>query len=318
MVTIQTVCPLAPETEFKHLQCHEHIYLMKGKSYEVSPVLCIDDYEKSLEELCDYKEAGGDLIVDAQPLGCGRDAEMLKSLSKHSQVAIVASTGFHKLIFYPETHWIRTISVDDFADLMTKEITDGMYINCEKEFPKDQVNVRAGMIKVACDNEGLSPAYLPLFTAAAKAAIRTGAPIQCHIEGNGQGDIISDFFIEQGLAPDQLILAHMDRAERDRSEVFKVLDKGVYLQFDTIGRFKYHSDDEEIELIDRLLVKGFANQLLLGLDTTRARLLSYGGEIGLSYMLKHFIPQLLETGIKEKTIDRLIRQNPIKALGMRN
>ncbi|MBP3940918.1 MAG: phosphotriesterase, partial [Christensenellaceae bacterium] len=64
-------------SEIGHTQCHEHIWLRKGPSFAVNPALLIDDEEKSLAELLDYKKAGGSAIVDAQPINCGRCPEVL-------------------------------------------------------------------------------------------------------------------------------------------------------------------------------------------------------------------------------------------------
>ena len=60
---------VAPDT-LGHCQCHEHIFLEMDRSYEVSPVLYMDDYDKSLAELREYRAAGGGTIVDAQPVLC--------------------------------------------------------------------------------------------------------------------------------------------------------------------------------------------------------------------------------------------------------
>ena len=67
----------------------------------------------------------------------------------------------------------------------------------------------------------------------------------------------------------------MDRACGDIETLKKVLDYGISLEFDTIGRFKYHSDVRELELIRQILDWGYENQLLFSLDTTRERLKTY-------------------------------------------
>ncbi len=317
MPAVQTVLGSVSENSIHHAQCHEHIWLNKGKSYEINPVLCIDDFEKSLIELKSYKKAGGDLIVDAQPVGCGRNAKMLAELSRNSGVSIVASTGFHKLMFYPDDHWIHSIGGEAFSDLMVREITEGMFEDGDDAYPDRTTDFKAGMIKMACDKEGLTDRYLRLYKAAAGTSKMTGAPIQCHIEAGGLGEQISDCLISEGVSPVKIILAHMDRAEKDFDRIVKVLEKGVYLQFDTIGRYKYHSDEAEIELVGRLIEKGYGERLLIGLDTTRARLLSYQGEIGLTYILKTFIPMLREAGFKEEMIERILNQNPNRALSIK-
>ena len=59
---IQTVFPGNFGLEGGHAQCHEHIWLNKGASYNVNKALCEDSPEKSLKELKTYYSAGGRLI----------------------------------------------------------------------------------------------------------------------------------------------------------------------------------------------------------------------------------------------------------------
>ena len=97
---IRTVTGDISPLELGYCQCHEHLLLAKGKSYTIDPSLCMDDEEKSTEELISYKAAGGRALVDAQPVGCGRIADGLRRISETSGVRIIASTGFHKLLFF--------------------------------------------------------------------------------------------------------------------------------------------------------------------------------------------------------------------------
>ncbi|MFR1989782.1 MAG: hypothetical protein ACLS3C_06875 [Oscillospiraceae bacterium] len=51
-----------------------------------------------MQELLDYRAAGGSTIVDAQPVGCNRMTKELVQLSRDSGVQIVASTGFTRTV----------------------------------------------------------------------------------------------------------------------------------------------------------------------------------------------------------------------------
>lgn len=95
-----------------------------------------------------------------------------------------------------------------------------------------------------------------------------------------------------------------------------MLRHGVYLEFDTVARPKYHSDGYEIKLIQTVCDAGFSDRLLLGLDTTRQRLRSYGDPSapGLDYIITRFIPQLIGSGIPAGTVDMFMKHNPAGAL----
>ena len=102
----------------------------------------------------------------------------------------------------------------------------------------------------------------------------------------------------------------MDRSVEDLSYYTKVLDQGITLEFDTIGRFKYHSDEDEVQLIRDLLDHGYEDQLLFALDTTAARLKSYTPDaVGLDYILTVFVPALKEAGVTDVQIRKISHDN---------
>lgn len=311
---IQTVLGKMESRTLRYAQCHEHILIAKGRSFEINPALCIDDVERSCAEVQNYGKAGGQLIVDAQPIGCGRMSRELAAISEKTKVSIVASTGFHKMLFYPDGHWIHNISKDEFTKIMVQELTEGMFVNCDHHFPTEKIANIAGMIKVACDQEGFTPRYERLFDAAVEAQLITGAPIQCHIEAAEQGPRVAEYFLDKGVKKEAILLAHLDRDLSKEDSLMQVAELGVYLQLDTIGRFKYHDDLQEVELLKRLISSGHGKQILIGLDTTRERMKEYSNLIGLDYILNGFIPLMETLGIFETDIVNMIQKNPQKAL----
>lgn len=300
-----------------YCQSHEHLFIAKGQSEKINPALLIDDYEKTYKEVMEYCENGGRSIVDAQPVGCGRMAANLLRLSQETKVNIICSTGYHKMMFYDTQHWIHNITKDQFAQLMIEEIEQGLYVDGDVLYPKRQIKAKAGIIKTAVDNQGIDETYRKYFQAAAMASKETGVPIQCHIENANTAIEVIEFFQECNIKMNQIILAHMDRDRKKIAEAVNALEEGVFLQCDTIARYKYHSDEEQIKWLKDLCDAGFSKQLLVGLDTTRYRLKAYGGEVGLSFILETFIDQLLESGFSHETIEDLTINNPQRALSIK-
>jgi len=308
--------PIAPE-EIGFCHSHEHLFLKKGPAAEIDSSLQIDDFDKTVQELNLFQSVGGTTIVDAQPIGSGRHSQWLMAASQQTGVQVVASTGFHKFMFYPENHWIRTADADTLTELFVNELESGMYTDGEEVWPEEQIAARAGLIKTASDYEGVGGLYYRLFKAASQAAIATGAPIMSHTElGYGALDQIK-LFTDIGVTPSQLIICHLDRKMDNVDYMLHVASTGVYLELDTIGRFKYHSDEEEIQLILKLIEAGYENQLLLGLDTTRKRLKSYGGNLGLDYLVNTFLPKLEACGVSKNLIRKFMHENPAKAFSKR-
>ena len=72
--SIVTVKGSIPSSSLGYCQSHEHIFIANGQSAKIHSALRLDDYDKTVEELLLYKDAGVMSIVDAQPVGCGRIA----------------------------------------------------------------------------------------------------------------------------------------------------------------------------------------------------------------------------------------------------
>lgn len=314
---IQTVTGVISSDNLGYCQCHEHVFLVKGKSYEISPVLWMDDLALSTMELLEYKKAGGLSIVDAQPVGCGRMAGCLYEASVAAGVNIIASTGFHKLVFYGDNHWIHSYKEDSLSQIFINELLQGMYTDADHGLPGGQIPSKSGIIKTAVDSFGIRGEYVKLFRAAAAAALESGYPLMCHIEKGADAFEVIKFFEDSGIGPESLIICHLDRANYDFAYHKEVAGTGVYLEYDTIARFKYHDNDAEIKLIQMMLEAGFGDRILLGLDTTRERLKNYGGSIGLDYLKESFIPLMLDAGITAGEVDNMMVINPGMALAIR-
>ncbi|WP_413303534.1 hypothetical protein AA0X95_26290 [Bacillus sp. 1P10SD] len=315
---VQTVLNQKDVCEIGFSQCHEHLFLANGTPALLNKALLIDDYERSFAEVNEYKKNGGTLLVDAQPIGCGRMEQNLVRLSKETGVDIVASTGFHSLSFYDESHWIFKFNETKLAEIFISEAKNGMFIATDKEVPNIQLTAKTGMIKTAVSPKGIETRNEKMFSAAAEAQCQTGLPIMIHMEKGADPLKVIHFFKEHSVPLDSLIFCHLDRTHHDYELHKEILSAGVFVEYDTIGRFKYHDDSVEADLIENMIEAGYERQILLSLDTTRERLGAYGGSINLSYLLNKFIPYLKERGCPEAILHILTVENPKQALLVRN
>lgn len=313
---------IAPE-QIGFCQFHEHLLVSLGESRKVNPAIYMDDIEKSAREAADYRAAGGATLIDAQPGGCSRMAGGLAEISRRTGVHIICSTGFHKLIFYPRDHWIHTASERELAAYFANELRTGIVLpddgalpNPTQKEPAAQPDaIRAGIVKCALDAENLTPRYRRLFSAAMSAALDCGRTMMVHIERGSDPLALLGFLIDGGMDPRHLVFCHMDRAIPDDGIHREIAARGVFLEYDTIGRYQYHSDEYEAQLMSRMMDAGYEDQLLFSLDTTRLRLRAYTPEaIGLDYILKHFIKTMYDAGITRKQIKKISNENCIRAL----
>ena len=315
--------PVDPDA-LGHCQMHEHLFVASEPAKQHNPDLWLDCPTKTLQELLVYRAAGGQALVDAQPVGGGRMATALCRVSRESGVHVVASTGFHRPLFYPSRHWLFTGSVERLRQLFVAELTEAMFEDGMTDWPRERAernpetgtHPTAGIIKVAAGPEGLpgtDDGRMP-FLAAARAAVDTDAPILIHTEGGRHGTSLVHFFCEQGVPANRVVLSHLDKRPDNGQAIRDVLALGAWVCLDTLLRPHVVSEEEEMRLIADLVQSGHVDRLTLGLDVTRARMRSYGGPMGLDDLRMRVLPALLRQGVGAEALDTMTRINPAKAL----
>lgn len=295
--------------------CHEHLFTYRIEGVELPAHLLIDSCSRSRKEARAFRKIGGGAIVDAQPFGAGRNARFLRKLSRDTKLHIIGATGFHKPAFYPKDFWVTDADTDEISDLLISEIDHGMYEYDPFDPFKVRSDIRAGIIKIATGEKGLNSLSEKIFSAAARAHRVTGAPVMTHTELSQYGMEQAQFLIEAGVDPGHIIVSHMDRVidvERNAG----LAELGVFLEYDTIARFKYHSNEDEVALISEMVKRGFRRRILLGMDTTRERMTAYGGEIGLTYIKSNFLPMLAEAGVGGEYAEDFMVHNPRAVLSI--
>jgi phosphotriesterase-related protein len=314
MESISTVLGSILPSQLGYCQIHEHVLVKDTPAAKRYPQLRMDRPDASLAELRIYQQTGGRSLVDAQPVGAGRNILGLAELSRQSQVNIVAATGFHRPMFYGPDHWIHEATVADLAALFVEELERGAYADGETNWPQEQTSIQAGLVKAAIGTEGLDLWSLRLLTAAGQAAVATGSALMLHTEAGQHAVEAIRLLSGLGLPASRIIVCHVDRQAENLAPHLNIAKTGVYLDYDTIGRFKYHSDEAEIWLIQLMIAAGHLGQLMLALDTTAERFRSYGGSIGLDYLLKQFLPAMRNQGISSRSCNQMLIHNPAKIL----
>ena len=104
-------------------------------------------------------------------------------------------------------------------------------------------------------------AYTRLFHAAVNTAAETGAAILAHFELGEDVFPLIRLMERAGLPPRRLLACHLDRARHDAAYHKEVADSGAYLEYDTINRLKYISNEQELDLICEMLEAGYEKKL---------------------------------------------------------
>ena len=233
-------------------------------------------------------------------------------MSTATGVPIVGATGFHRDAHYPDGHWVYEASEELLLERMLADIEQGMHPrDWTDDAPLDPA--RAGVIKLGASYHHLSDAETRRFTAAAEAVRRTGVAIVAHTEIGTYGHEIVDLLTAEGAPPGRVALAHLDR-NPDLELHAEIASRGVYLEYDTIGRTKYHPDSVVLDLIEGMVGLGHGDRLMLGLDLGRRDYFrAYGGGPGLALPDDDHSCHASGERVGDEVVERIMVANPASA-----
>lgn len=275
---------------------HEHMHLDLSR-IKKDPDTCLDCSQKTLEELLELRKRGISRILDVTNIGMGRDHDLLDWLEHQSGIRILHSTGWYKDPFIPD-EWLDK-SPEELADEMIREIRSG----------KAAVIGEIG----TSGNEWTSHEHR-LFEAAVLAHKATGAPIYTHTTLSTLALEQAQFLTSQGVTPDKIVIGHLDLAG-NLDLIRRVLETGVNIGFDTVGKTDYLPDERRIEMLLELEAEGLAGHVVLSMDITRkSQLQAFGGK-GYTWLTDHFLPDLLESGLQPETVRQMLIRTPDRILG---
>lgn len=292
---------------------HEHVMIRGDLILVREPDFRLDDPARAVEELAGYRSFGGETVVDATPIGVGRDCDALIRISRESQVHIIASTGFHKTRYYLDTHWRFHYSAEQIAQLLIDEIEIGMEQNSYIGPLVRRSTARAGVIKVASDYQHINSATRVAFEAAASAHAKTGAPVLTHTETGTMAVAQLSLLQNLGVQPKHVVLSHMDR-NPDLAIHKEAAQAGAFLEYDGPGRVKYFPESTLLQLMRGMFDASLGGHILLGGDTARRSYWkAYGGGPGIAYIVEHFAGRMAREGFSQQEIDTVLIHNPARA-----
>lgn len=312
MTFIRTVLGDIDPATFGVAYAHEHLVIDGGRPVQMQPEFDLGDVDALATEVAEAAAAGLRAVVDAMPCDAGRNAGKLADLSRRTGVHVVAPTGLHHDRYYGSAHWSHAITVEEMADLFAADVADGIDAYDYAGPVVRRTPFRAGVIKVAGSEGGLSPRDARVFEAAAIAHARTGAPILTHCE-HGTGALEQVRFLgDHGVAADHIALSHVDKVV-DRGLHRELLASGAFAAYDQSFRWPAGADNGTIRLIGWMAEDGLADRIVLGMDAARRRYYRvFGGEPGLAWLLVGFTSLLDAAGIDAGLRHRLFVDNPAR------
>lgn len=282
---------------------HEHVTIDLSK--EKNNIDCkLDTFDITKEEFLRLKELGVTRVVDVSNVGIGRDVDYVIKMEEATGLNIYMSTGYYKEPFLPKE--VEELSVEELAKKMIDDIKIGI----------DGKTKCAALIgEIGTGFEIMTELEKKVFQAAAIAQKTTGVFITTHTSLGKLGHEQLDFLENLGVDLNKVILGHV-ALSGDLSYIKSLLKRGVYVEFDTIGKNNYLPDETRVDFIKTLCEEGWSEKLLMSVDLTRRSHLKTNGGIGYAYLIETFVPMLKEVGIKESDLKNMLVENPKRILGV--
>ncbi len=304
MPTIQSVLGPVPVERLGLILPHEHLFTdLRGVDTPGLGEADLDDVQAAMQPHLDAAwRAGITALVECTPAGVGRNPLALKRLAQHTPLAIVAAAGLYRQESLPR--WALAMSEAEVEARMLAELNDGL----------DGTDVRAGFIKLAVSNEGITEHEKRNLRAAARAAAQTGVVVASHTSGllSGRHALEQVEILESaGLPGSRFIWVHAQNSS-ELEEHRRVANRGAYLGFDGLSPNK---EDVYLKLVMDALGAGLGRHILLSHDAGWYRPGEPGGGAvrGYTYLVQGFLPRLRANGVDEATIRLLTEENPKRA-----
>ena len=268
----------------------------------------------AVEKIRSMQEIGIQSMLDPCPNDLGRDVGLAAEVADKTGFNIICATGLYKENEGGFAHWhfVRSIGrgVEAMAELFIHELTRGI----------GDTGVKAGIIKVATGEGKITDYEYDVLSAAATAAVETGAPITTHTDQGTMGEEQQAFLLEKGVPAHRIIIGH-SCGSSDHDYHMRLLEKGSYLGFDRFGLDILAPDEQRIDALVALLQKQQERRIVVSHDSvwcTRGQpfpaemlaAIDVDKLFNPTHFHRNINPALLARGVSREQIDTMLVDNP--------
>jgi phosphotriesterase-related protein len=321
VATVQTVNGPIDADDLGLTLIHEHFFSRDEAVAFQWPHVMDDEREHALamEAAEAVKSHGVRTVVEPTAMLLGRDVRRSQRVAADSGLHVVACTGIYTYDHLPQ--FLLNRDADYIADLFVHDIEQGI----------QGTDIKAAFVKCAADEPGVNERIEKIHRAAARASLRTGAPVMAHSRpASGTGPRQVEILLEEGVAPEKVHIAHTGDTD-DLDYIQGLLDAGVYIGMDRYGLDIFLPTEQRNATVVELLGRGHAERMFLsqdfdipiaaGLDWYPPELVeqlqAQGGanDWSMTFLFESVIPALRERGVTDEQLETMLVENPKRWLG---
>jgi phosphotriesterase-related protein len=279
--------------------------------HEVAPG---EDYEIALREARAAVELGIETIGEPTAMFLGRDVDFMRRVAEETGLRVIPCTGIYTYDYLPQFFLNR--DPDQIADLFVHDIEAGI----------QGTDIKAAFIKCAADEPGVNENIEKVHRAAARASVRTGAPIMAHSRpASNTGPRQVEIFEEEGVDPSKVQIAHTGDSD-DLDYIEGLLERGVWIGLDRYGLEIFLPYERRQATAKALLERGYADRMFLSADSVATtdwfpanvieQLITAGAakEWTIRMVPERVLPELREWGMTEEQERTMMVENPARWL----
>lgn len=278
---------------------HEHITIDLAQEKNNNDC-CLDCFFDTITELKQLYKLGVRNIIDVTNSGMGQNPTYVQDVAEQTGINIIQAVGWYQEKFLPKI--VAEKPVSELANILINTIQNG--------FPN--TNLCPQLIgEIGTSHNKMTENENKVFAASIIAAKQTGVIISTHCTLGTYATEQIKFFKKHNFPLARVVLGHID-LNNNIDYILALLETGVYIQFDTVGKENYLPDSKRLHMLKIIEKAGYTKQVMLSLDITRKSQLKKNGGIGYSYLLTNFVPYLKENGISDTFIEQMLSENPYR------
>lgn len=314
MTSVPTVTGSIDSADLGRVLAHEHLFVL-GEEYRQNYQDDWDEDAKVAEavaELGQLPALGIDTILDPTVLGLGRYLPRVQRVAEQVDVNIVVATGLYTYNEIPfQFHYTGPGLLFDvpepLTELFLKDLSEGIA----------DTGVRAGFLKCAIEEQGLTPGVERVMRAVGAASAQSGAPVTVHTNPHTRSGLVAQRVLaEEGADLTKVVIGHSGDTT-DIDYLVELADAGSYLGMDRFGLDVLLPFEDRVATVLELLRRGYAEKMVLAHDAScfidwfdpEAK-----RQVVPRWNFRHIsedvIPALLEGGASEQDVETMLVANP--------
>jgi phosphotriesterase-related protein len=300
---------------------HEHVFILSPEVQQNYPLDWDEDrrIDEAVSRLNELKSRGVDTIVDLTVLGLGRYIPRIAVIATRTELQIVVATGVYTYNDVPLYFSYRGPGTpldgpEPMIDMFVRDLEAGIA----------DTGVKAGVLKCATDEAGVTPGVERVLLAVAQAHLRTGAPISTHTHApTRQGLEQQRIFAKEGVDLGRVVIGHSGDST-DLAYLEELIGNGSYIGMDRFGVDALLPFEQRVSTVAAMCERGHADRMVLSHDAACHNDWFDDETVAAVQPNWHYlhisddvIPALRAQGVTDDHLRQMLVENPTKILGSR-